>query len=489
MKTRKEFEDTFGASGSYKQPLDRIETLFRTYLPNTLNTVIQSVNGVEEVEQVVNLANGSQTIVKKIIFKSDKDRDDLLDILRQRVKQLEAQKVLSPLRNTVAGISFDRIQHSIERIIQYIQETQHTKRDICEEDRARIAKKQVELNAIYDKIIAFATALSAQKSKKSAEIDCDWAAIMAKLPEMTIGEIVEKYAALEGKTAMVGGGKYKPVNYFEPQHDMDDKAYEDIKHRIESLLVILQMKQYLDKTSKGSKGPKQTSITKTVDKKVSKSMMPLFDYFRTAFDPLYGFLESCLLDFSVPNEALVSSLLTLMTCCEAIQVHGEGIYRLTGVDPIVYDFICKQLDCMDKGSDDKKEKMIGHIEDLPPIKVQTDIKKSPIRFFVVDKNLMMPFKRKRSKTLYDATTAFFQKGDLFLVKGATNSVTNSVMHLPMNTYDIDFSTSHIVEHPFMKKGEFFFDEVVALKETILYTDSELALSIFIAFKDMLPVGK
>jgi hypothetical protein len=278
------------------------------------------------------------------------------------------------------------------------------------------------------------------------------------------------------------GGSY-PVNYFEPQHEDDDAydAYKTIQERIESLSIVLKLKQYLDKTSKSSKA------SKTFDKKLSKSMLPLFDYFGVVFDPIYSFLEGA----NGPLKGdLVPLLLTLLSCCKNIYKNGEGIYRITNVESNVYDFLCEQMhhtkEKIESLDTEAQTTFIHHIESLPkvihdiPLDIPSTASANPIRFFMMNENMTLPFKRKRSKALYDATTAFFKKGDIYLVLSDS-------MHCPITTYEIDFlHPDTTVAHSFIKKGEFFLDEVVALKESILYTDSELALSIFIAFKDLLP---
>jgi hypothetical protein len=304
---------------------------------------------------------------------------------------------------------------------------------------------------------------------------------MKDLPNLTIGEMIAKYEALKNKQSsqkppsMTGGSH--PVNYFEPQHE-DDDAYKTIQERIESLSIVLELKQYLDKTSTSRKGS-----TSTFDKKLSKSMLPLFDYFGVVFDPIYSFLEGA----NGPLKGdLVSQLLTLLTCCKSIYKNGEGVYRITNVDSDVYDFLCEQMhhtkDKIESLDTEAQTTFLHHIESLPKVihDIPSTASANPIRFFMVNENMTLPFKRKRSKALYDATTAFFKKGDIYLVLSDS-------MHCPMTTYEMDFvNPDTIVDHSFMKKGEFFFDELVTLKESILYTDSELALSIFIAFKDLLP---
>ena len=456
MKKREEFITTFS---KYPKDIDRIEYLFKKYLPS----------------------RGNEFKVEDFVFESDMDQQDLLAILERRLIQLTEQKRNSRLANTVFGISFDRIYNNIQSLIQQIKATNQKAEKTCDEDRAEIAKKQGELNKLYNQIIAFAAALSAQKSKDSSMIDCDWAAIMKDLPTLTIGEMIAKYEALKNKqdtkTSRVMTGGSQPVNYFEPQHE-DDEAYKTIQERIESLSIVLELKQYLDKTSTSRK-----SATATFDKKLSKSMLPLFDYFGVVFDPIYSFLEGSNGPLKGP---LVSLLLTLLTCCKSIYKNGEGIYRITNVDSDVYDFLCEQMhhtkDKMESLDTDEQTKFIHHIESLPKVIHGLTSEKSanPIRFFMVNENMTLPFKRKRSKALYDATTAFFKKGDIYLVLYDT-------MNCPMTTYEIDFlSPDIIINYPFMKKEELCFNEVVTLKESILYTDSELALSIFIAFKDLLP---
>jgi hypothetical protein len=460
MKKRDEFTATFD---KYPIDIDRIEELFKKYLP----------------------VNGNEFTTEGFKFPSDKDRTELLAVLERRLTQLAEQMRNSRLANTVYGISFYRIYNNIQTLIQQIKATNTKAEKTCDEDRAEIAKKQVELNKLYDQIIAFAAALSAQKSKKSSTIDCDWAAIMKDLPNLTIGEMIAKYEALKNKqsaqkpSSMKGGSH--PVNYFEPQHE-DDDAYKTIQERIESLSIVLELKQYLDKTSTSQKGS-----TATFDKKLSKSMMPLFDYFGVVFDPIYSFLEGS----NGPLKGdLVSQLLTLLACCKSIYQNGEGIYRITNVDSDVYDFLCEQMhhtkEKMETLDAEEQTTFLHHIESLPKVihnipsdKLST-ASTNPIRFFMVNENMTLPFKRKRSKALYDATTAFFKKGDIYLVFYDTTNC-------PMTTYEMDFlSPDIIINYPFMKKEELCFNEVVTLKESILYTDSELALSIFIAFKDLLP---
>ena len=455
MKKREEFITTFS---NYPKDIDRIEYLFKKYLP----------------------VKGNEFTTEEFTFDSDSDQTDLLAILERRLTQLTEQKRNSRLANTVFGISFDRIYNNIQSLIQQIKATNKKAKTSCEKDRAEIAKKQIELNELYNKIIAFAAALSVQKSKKSSTIDCDWAAIMKDLPSLTIGEMIAKYEALKTKQNPPMTGGSHPVNYFDPQHE-DDNAYKTIQERIESLSIVLELKQYLDKTSTSQKGS-----TAMFDKKLSKSMMPLFDYFGVVFDPIYSFLE----ESNGPLKGdLVPQLLTLLTCCKSIYKNGEGIYRITNVDSDVYDFLCEQMhhtkDKMETLDTEEQTKFIHHIESLPKVlhnvpDASSNLIKHPIRFFMVNENMTLPFKRKRSKALYDATTEFFKKGDIYLVLSDS-------MHCPMTTYEVDFvNPDTIIEHSFMKKGEFFFDEVVTLKESILYTDSELALSIFIAFKDLLP---
>ena len=153
MKKREEFITTFS---KYPKDIDRIEYLFKKYLPS----------------------RGNEFKVEDFVFESDMDQKDLLAILERRLTQLTEQKRNSRLSNTVFGISFDRIYNNIQLLIQQIKATNKKAEKTCDEDRAEIANKQGELNKLYNQIIAFAAALSAQKSKDSSTIDCDWAAIM-----------------------------------------------------------------------------------------------------------------------------------------------------------------------------------------------------------------------------------------------------------------------------------------------------------------------
>ena len=382
--------------------------------------------------------------------------------------------------------------------------------ETCNEKRSQFNNDKSKLTSHYTAILEFATAFHNKVQEANSSINCNWISAMKDLQHITIGDMLHEYEALKAKNSAAGfntnnhprdevkhnSDEVKPnsdekeekypnddekpnsdddtlnggntsVNYFNAAN-ISSTTHDEITDRIESIMVILKLKQYLDRTAKRP----STNTISTFDLKLSKLMLPLFDYFGTVFDPIYPFLEE-----TCPSEQLIRPLLSLLAICKEIK--KDGVYRLTHVDPAIHAFIKKQLEhtqaFMDDSANDTAE-FIEHVMLLSTASATASTTK-PIRFFIVNENLILPFKRKRSKILYDTIQDFFKKGDIYLVKGSH-----------MIPYEIDYRSPTIipVNNYFTKTSDFFMiDHVVNLNKSI-FTDAELAMSVFIAFKELLP---
>jgi hypothetical protein len=185
-----------------------------------------------------------------------------------------------------------------------------------------------------------------------------------------------------------------------------------------------------------------------------------------------------------------------------------GIYRIRNTNKLLNPFITTQLQCsmsrIKKMSSVKRKKCLETIHQLSPIRVSSlpkrnavpSIKKeSPlptVQYITLDGNLTIPpferFYRKGSESekesTFQAITDFFTKDDIYMVYSSSEEI-------PMNLYEIDYSTvdtkdTHI---PIITHDSYFtshphdLQSFAPLVENAIYTNAELVLSIFIALKE------
>jgi hypothetical protein len=271
----------------------------------------------------------------------------------------------------------------------------------------------------------------------------------------------------------------------------------------------------------------------TLDKPLGIAMAPLFDYFKVVYDPMYSFLESSITSYTKGEAGkvrtvMIPSLLTLLHLCNNINrsvPDGSkrdlyGVYRILNVDDSIMSFINNVLDStitkLD-GIPDKTEKFgfNKQIMELPKVRLSTLLNKFAsnaykdpetipfVQFFTVGKNLMIPPKDKflnpakpeLTEKVYDEMVSFFNPKDLYIVYTKKDNISENI---PMNMYQVDLNSVDVAETAIKfnnlddnyfnttKTPELFLDQLVSLKEYVMFNDSELALSIFIAFKELMP---
>jgi hypothetical protein len=94
---------------------------------------------------------------------------------------------------------------------------------------------------------------------------------------------------------------------------------------------------------------------------------------------------------------------------------------------------------------------------------------------------------------FNAVNEFFTKDNIYIVCTKSDNIKENI---PMNLYEIDFSEIDVSktgmsiktpENYFNKsKPELYFEKLVTLTPYVVFNDAELALSIFIAFKELMP---
>ena len=89
------------------------------------------------------------------------------------------------------------------------------------------------------------------------------------------------------------------------------------------------------------------AISSTLDKPLFVAMIPLFNYFKTVFDPIYSLVESSFLNISPKPTQLIPNLTTLLHICNNLNpsettesgANTYGVYRIKNIDSNIVSFI------------------------------------------------------------------------------------------------------------------------------------------------------
>lgn len=270
---------------------------------------------------------------------------------------------------------------------------------------------------------------------------------------------------------------------------------------------------------------------------VGIAMKPLFNYFKVVFDPIYSLLESSFNAYiskikSTPTDkkVIIPMLTKLLHIANNIRpydivnttgnkLNTYGIYKITNIDPSLLLFMNEMLESTRKyvnnfSQDTDKYTFNKQIFNLPKVRLSTvtnkyntgytDPKSIPyMQFFTVNGNIkLMPknaFLKSNDPNMtsdtYKALNDFLTPDSIYI--SCTKSE-NAIEDIPMNVYSIDFekvdfkSESLNIDNNITnyfnknKTNNYKLDKLTALEKYVIYNNAELALSIFIAFKDLMP---
>jgi len=324
----------------------------------------------------------------------------------------------------------------------------------------------------------------------------------------------------------------------------DESAIDKVKNRLRLLLNILEMKKYLANdlvidedrmkiisSNEQSNTIKRSMITNpmkggalTLNKPLGIAMKPLFDYFKVVYDPIYTFLEESIKEYrgTNKNKIIIPQLTTLLHICNNLNSSSGdiyGVYRITMVDPELLQFINSMINETSKHvstftNDKTKNTFNKQLFKLPKVRLSSLPNKTLapaldnsayrdpdtlpyIQFFTMGTNINLMAKSILIENTNNAVKDFYKEGNIYMV--CTNSK-NISEQLPINVYDIDYSkvdisknTSKIENLPenyFNKNkdalSDIYLEKLLDIKPYVVYNDAELALSIFIAFKELMP---
>ena len=526
FKSRKQFLDTFGSDS---------ERLLRKYM----NYSVRGKN--------------------KLVFDPPVDKTELLKILKQRANKLKSSKEFtsSTLKNEIFKRSYD----SIIKIIQQL-EGSNTNIKVDDEACATVKKqvKDMSEDHKFQMILEMAWYLL-HPDKVPAEVGCEWAKMIEKLDKLRLGDIITEIRDAQTKSGIPPSKD--AFNYFKKinlqmvaksvtienaleqakkfaTEIQDESAIDKIKNRLKLLLNILEMKKYLANdlpvdedrmkiisSEEQSNTIKHSMITNPMKGgalaiPLGKAMKPLFDYFKVVYDPIYTFLERSIKEYRSKNKIIIPQLTALLHICNNLSSSSGdiyGVYRITNIDPELLQFINTMINETSKHvttftNDKTKNTFNKQLFKLPKVRLSSlpnktfapaldnSTYKDPdslpyIQFFTMGTNINLMAKSILIEDTNNAIKDFYKEGNIYMV--CTNSK-NITERLPINVYDIDYSTvdiskntskiDNIPENYFNKNkdtlNDIYLEGLLDIKPYVVYNDAELALSIFIAFKELMP---
>jgi len=246
------------------------------------------------------------------------------------------------------------------------------------------------------------------------------------------------------------------------------------------------------------------------------AMKPLFDYFKVVYDPIYSFLEESIIEYKKTNQIIIPQLTSLLHICNNIKPDTYGVYRITNIDKELLSFIKFMINItsqhinkfandVDKNTFNKQvfklpKVRLSSISDVALIKTNS-IYKDPIflpsiQFFVMGANIKYlpnPIPNEDTNT---AVKDFYKEGNIYMVYTKSDNISQKI---PINVHEIDYSkvdvsnttkidnlTNNYFNINKNKLAETFLEKILDITPYAVYNDAELALSIFIAFKELMP---
>ena len=469
---------------------------------------------------------GYQTPLSKAPF-APGDKQKLIKILKIRLQYLQNSKEFtsSILKNEIFRQSYMKLQ----TIIDDLENSEKLEND--EKMMKKCKDGTIIENMNEEKIFRLVLELSwmlLHPDKIPKKKECEWATLIKNLDELNITKLILMNSKSTKKVKAVN--HFKEVNHFtnvkQPFDDKLDKYAEEdakdpitpitppnhadiTKNRIQILLNLLEVNKHLHKQERDAARAK-TIIGKTKslftaakdtfkstfkstkggsarNPPITKAMMPLFDYFKELYDPIYSFLEKSINSYKKKTKRSVLLLLRLLHICNNIPKSPDkhGVYRIINIDNSVLFFINHMINATNKKLKKKttayKDTFNKQIYKLPKVRLSTLLhsrKNDDIlphfKFLRLDKNLHLDSDK----------YTFFNKKDLYIVYNEFNNYEDT----PMNQYEIDFKTidSSDTHIPIKKldSNPDLLDNISTITST--FNDAELALSIFIRLKEILP---
>lgn len=282
---------------------------------------------------------------------------------------------------------------------------------------------------------------------------------------------------------------------------------------------------------KGKKGSASASI---FDIPLGQAILPIFDYLRILFDPVYSMLEQ-----ATPRSVkrgLFPHLLLLLHLCNELQTPPAGrtfeygLYHIKNIPHLLVDFLKDQLKetenyILDKPLEGERLAFQKQLFHLPKVRLRSLLRNNGglptmadeqhsifhLQFFVVGENLL-PLEddgafKKRNPTVDSKVCDEIRKtwipGQVFLAFTDSGTTTENI---PFRFFEVDYEVLDVREKGvtvgdyaggrlnaltkegdgLLKPDEAYVEKLAEVKPYAIYNDGELALSALMALKEHMP---
>ena len=356
--------------------------------------------------------------------------DKLIDILKKHSANIRKNTSVKILKNNHVNYSVDGITKAIENLEKMKTVTGGTRKSI--KVAKPISAKPIKAKAIkelddatYVNMLELSWLLLNPDSVSKSKKS--WKSLVKKTKKMTMYDVI---SMIKEDHTIIPSSK----NHFEKNSNAtDDISKQNVSDLIVKLMKIIEIKKHLTATN-----TIDTNYTNTFNTSIYKAFIPLCNYFNVLYDPLYSFLDKTITSYKNHN---ISNMLTLLHICNLIK--NPGIYRVSNVTtlPLIKHILTRITKHLHTISDYNKK-----IASLPKMG------SSHVQLCVLGNNLK-------------SDDPFFNKDALYVVcKSSTDC------------YDIDLNMNIV-------KNESVVNVTYTKNK---FNSAELALSIFITFKELLP---
>jgi hypothetical protein len=438
-----------------------------------------------------------------------KDKDMIRDILLEYLVQLQRSKDAVG-GNSIIAINFDRTYLNIKEILAKLDGPQDDSNVplTCKENRKVL--KDISPDTRRLMILELSWLLSHPKKIKSKE-ECMWAEKVAELSTIRLRDLTKNMENIQQLSEDVA--------------KMDEN--DAVRQRIEQLLRVYGITKIMKETATAEKSTTEQATTEQATTEqaggnimstkfitaLDYAINPLFDFIKSKYSPIYGFLETCFKKSHAKKHKILPQLLTLLHISNYfLSSHKDkslsrGIYRIRSVHKDLVQFITSHLKCsathINKMTTKKQKTFLDTLHGLFPIRVSSlpkqktvspfvvDTEIPTVRFMTLDGNLTIPpfesFYKKgtesEKESYYQSMTNYFTAGDIYMVYSPSEEI-------PMNLYEIDISEIDTsdktisIKTPityFSNRGTHLQD-FATVDEHAIYTNTEMVLSIFISLK-------
>ena len=491
-----------------KQEIEVVECILRKYLPHTLQPVrcFNFVSG-EEKELLKNILS----LRLKAIKNSAAFTSSYLKNTALQRSYIGIQKILEEIggpQSSLCGMSIPSINISIPTT--------------CEKTKKYVKNMLLQDETKRNNITLAMSYFLSQPGAIPLDIECEWAALVQKMGSIDLQHIIAvlKSQGQPGRELNMpnnafkrlglqdGGAKTPKIkNALDELKEIageisNDSAKKDMLKRIESILTVLEIQKNLGKDGASLNRP------------LNLALRSLHDYYKVLYDPIYSLLESTITveksKIGGPDlkTVLLPELLTILHICNFLDISDSsigghasfGVYRIIGIPDECLDFfkqsICNIMDYNSKLDDDKERRKLNlAIKMLPKVRLSSFLRRNDfinyknsekdyyVQFFTVGDNLEI------TKSATDNIKDFFNPDNLFIAISESQDA-----EIPLNFYEIDYRSVLLTE-PTIKSTKIglalngsidSIKDVAELKDYAIFTDAELALSIFIGLKEIIP---